>query len=481
MGDRRLHTFTDDVLADHDGVELARMVREREVSALELVEAAIARAEAAEPLTAIVIETFERARDQARRLDARGPERASGAFAGVPFFIKDQLDVVGLPTRFGSEAHANARPATRNDPVVEQLLGMGLIPLGKSSLPEYGFVPSTEFPSAAPTRNPWNLEHTAGGSSGGSAALVSAGVVPLAHTADGGGSTRIPAACCGLVGLKPSRGRLPDSAMQDPFVSITNDGIVSRSVRDTITYLAEAERLRPNPKLAPIGRTLEPLGHRRLKITAIVDSPLGPAVDEASARAIAAAIELLSSLGHAVEIGPPPYGQQFADDFLAFWAMLGGLVALTSKHRYDPSFDRRRLTRFTHGLGEHARRSLLRLPGVIRRLRRAAVDAERVFADVDILMSPTTGQVAPRLGHLNIDQSFEELYPKLFQWVCFTPWANAAGIPSLSLPLCFDETTGIPVGILFCAGRGQERLLLELALQLEQAAPFRRIHAPASK
>src|SRR5690606_19716027 len=239
----------------HDAVELARMVRAREVTALELIDAAIARARAAAPLAAIVLESFERARSEAARTDALIERRATlpGAFAGVPTFIKDQIDVVGLPTRYGSDAHANAAPAVRDNPITSQLLGMGLISLGKSTLPEYGLVPSTEFPRGEPTPNPCNLACPPGGSWGGAAVLVGAGVVPIAHPADGGGSTRIPAACCGLVGLKPSRGRLPDSGVQDPFVRITVDGVVSRSVRDTALFYAEAERLHRPRGLPPIG------------------------------------------------------------------------------------------------------------------------------------------------------------------------------------------------------------------------------------
>lgn len=465
-----LHTFTNDVLAKHDAVELARMVRAREVTAVELIDAAIARAAAAGPLAAIVLESFERARDEAARTDAMIERGATlpGAFAGVPTFIKDQIDVIGLPTRYGSDAHAEARPAVRNDPITEQLLGMGLISLGKSTLPEYGLVPSTEFPRGEPTRNPWNFERTPGGSSGGAAALVAAGVVPIAHTADGGGSTRVPAACCGLVGLKPSRGRLPDSGMQDPFVKITVDGVVTRSVRDTALFYAEAERLHRPRGLPPIGHVHRPLD-RRLRIAAVVESPLGTPLDAPTREALQATLDRLAELGHQVEIMRPPISDQFAADFLCFWAMLAGLIALTSRHRKDPRFDRARLARFTRDLGQHALRSSAKLPGVIQRLRRSAIDAERTFAGIDVIISPTIGHVAPPLGHLNIDQSFEDLYPKLFEWVCFTPWANAAGLPSLSLPLGFDDATGLPVGVLATAPFGHERLLLELGLQLEQA------------
>lgn len=468
MSVRRLHTFNDDALGEHDGVELAQMLRRGEVSAGELIEAAIARAELATPLSAIVLRSFERA-----RAETRGSKQ-SGAFAGIPTFIKDQLDIEGLPTRYGSEAHANARPARKTDPVVRQLFDMGLISLGKSTLPEYGMVPSTEFPTAEPTRNPWNLDRTAGGSSGGSAALVSAGVVPIAHTADGGGSTRIPAACCGLVGMKPSRGRLPNSAMQDPFVGITTDGVVTRSVRDTALYLAEAERLRPMRSLRPVGLNHRP-STRKLRIGAVVASPFGAVLDEATDRELHASLQLLRDLGHEVEQIEPTISKQFANDFLAFWALLGGLIAVTSRVLKDPSFDRKRLSKFTRGLGEEARKSAFSMPGVVRRLRRSAREAVEVFETLDVVVSPTLGQVAPLLGHLNIEQSYEALSPKLFDWVCFTPWANAAGVPALSLPLGFDDATSLPVGVMFTAAVGEERMLLELGLQLEQARPFRRI------
>lgn len=470
----RLHVFADDILGDHDAVELARMVRAGEVSALELTNAAIQRARRVHPLNAIVLESFDRARWEAKRVRP-GSARASRAFAGVPMFVKDQLDVAGLPTRFGSAAHGRARPAWTTEPVAKQLFSMGLISLGKSSLPEYGFVPSTEFPDHEPTRNPWNMGRTVGGSSGGSAALVAAGVVPIAHTADGGGSTRIPASCCGLVGMKPTRGRLPKSRLQDPFVGIVYDGVVTRTVRDTIQYFVEAERMDPNPALPKIGRSHRPID-RALRIGAVVESPLGSVVDEANRRELSKVMALLTALGHEVEVVPAPIDRQFADDFLLFWSMLAELVSRTAKYTNDRHFDRQRMARFTLELGANARKHALELPGVVVRLRRSSRVAAEVFESVDVLVCPTVGQLPPPLGYLHIEQSFDDLCPKLFDWACFTPWANATGAPAISLPLGFDEASNLPVGVMFGAAHGRERLLLELALQLEEAAPFRRLH-----
>jgi len=472
----RHHTNADDALADNDAVAVAGLIRDRQLSAGEVVRAAIARAENAGPIGAIVATTFDVATAQADRLD-QATARLDGAFAGVPMFIKDQIDVIGVATKYGSEAHANAAPAKKHDRVAQQLFTMGLISLGKSTLPEYGFTPSTEFPNGEPTRNPWNLARTAGGSSGGSAALVAAGVVPIAHAADGGGSIRIPAACCGLVGLKPSRGRIPKSGMNEPFVGAVTDGVITRSVRDTAAYVGEVERLTPNRKLPPVGRVHDPL-NRPLRVGVVRDPPLGIQLDAATERELASTIQLLTDLGHEVETVELPVGQQFAEDFEVFWSMLGALVALTAKRAHDPTFDKTKLAEFTRGLGVEARSSRAAIPGAIRRLRRTAVGAATFFQQIDVVLTPTTAQRTPLLGELRIDQPVDVLFPKLKDWACFTPWANACGVPSISLPLGFDEESSLPIGMLFTAAAGQDRLLLELALQLEAAKPFQHLPQP---
>ena len=196
---------TDDALGTDDAVGLLKRLAAREVSAAELVEASIERAIAADiELGAIAAERFDPARaDSAREV--------AGGFAGIPTMIKDMVDVAGLPTRHGSRAFPRAQAAKKHDPLVAHMVELSMTPIAKTTMPEFGFTPSTEFPEGPPTRNPWNPERSAGGSSGGSAAMVAAGAVPIAHAADGGGSIRIPASCCGLVGLKPSVGRLVDS------------------------------------------------------------------------------------------------------------------------------------------------------------------------------------------------------------------------------------------------------------------------------
>ena len=237
-----MHAFGDDALADHDGVALARLVREGTVSPEELAAAAIARAQAVDPtLHAVASPIFDRPRF--------APDRTAALY-GVPTFIKDNTDVRGLPTNHGSEAFT-AKPAKRDGAYTTQYLSTGMTLLGKSRLPEFGFNASTEYMTEEPVRNPWNTERSVGASSGGSAALVAAGVVPIAHANDGGGSIRIPAACAGLVGLKPSRHRHIDGEQARHLpINMISEGVVTRSVRDTAAFLAAAENHWRNPSLA---------------------------------------------------------------------------------------------------------------------------------------------------------------------------------------------------------------------------------------
>jgi amidase len=262
--------------------------------------------------------------------------------------------------------------------------------------------------------------------------------------------------------------------MHEPLIGLVTDGVVSRSVRDTAVYLAEAERLDPARKLPPVGVVGEP-AHRPLRVGVVLESPTGAVVDEPTVAAVRSAADLLDSLGHYVEEYQPAIDERFAEDFAVVWSTLALLTRETARLRTDRHFDKRELTRFTHGLADNARSSLRHLPGAVKRLRASRFSLAEVHPDLDVVMSPTVGQVPPELGVLSIDQDLDVLMPKLAQWTCFTPLANATGAPALSLPLGFDDPTNLPIGVMFSADLGRERVLLELALQLEQAAPFRRI------
>jgi len=227
LDSHRVHAFTDDPLGALDAVGVAEAISAGDISSREATEAAIARAEHVDPaLNMLVVRDFERALSQS---ESPGP----GPFSGVPSVVKDNTDVVGLPTRHGAES-VPARDANADASFTAQLRSTGVVVIGKSTMPEFGFNASTEFENLPPTRNPWNPEFSCGASSGGSAALVASGVVPIAHANDGGGSIHIPAAGCGLVGLKPTRGRVVDAAEAATMpVNIISNGVVTRTVRDT--------------------------------------------------------------------------------------------------------------------------------------------------------------------------------------------------------------------------------------------------------
>lgn len=470
------HAFRDDALGADDATTLAEKIQVGELDAVEVARAAIRRArDTDERLRAIECDDFDGALAR-----AVASPRSRGPFAGVPTFIKDMIDMAGLPTRYGSEAFEAAPPAPKHDPLVAQFVDMGMVLLGKSTMPELGFIPSTEFPQRAPTRNPWNTERTAGGSSGGAAALVAAGVVPIAHTADGGGSTRIPAACCGLVGLKPTHGRLRRSASTaHQIVPIVADGVVTRSVRDTVAYYQAAESLFRNPDLPPIGRIERPL-RRRLRIAMSTETPGPGNVDTATRREFERTAELLRSLGHDAREVELPANEQFVEDFTVYWSMLAFAVHKAGHVVLHPSCDRRRFSDLTRGLAARFKRNARKAPGAIYRLRKLATDYARFMQDYDVVLTPTLGQVPPSLGYMGMDLPYDTTFPRVERWVCFTPYANATGAPAISLPLGFDEESHTPVGMMFGARHGDDRLLLELALELERAQPFRRIDAAQS-
>ncbi len=466
---RHVHAGANDVLADHDAVELAGLVARRQVSPLEMVEAAIARAEAVEPsINAIVTTDFDRAR-------SRATTELEGALPGVPTFIKDMTPVAGLVTGCGSDSMAGSAPATESAPIVDMFESFGMVSLGKSSLPEYGLTCSTEFPDAPPTRNPWNLGHSVGGSSGGAAALVAAGVVPVAHAADGGGSIRIPAAACGLVGLKTSRGRIVEPPNDEKMpVKIGVSGVVTRSVRDTCAVLAAAEDFHHDPRLPLVGMVDRPLT-RQLRIGFLTTSLLDIEVDAATKVAVHDAAALAESLGHDVEEVEVPVSAGFADDFLLYWAVLALAIERGGQKVIHPDFDASGLTDFTRGLARHAKRNPHKIPGAIRRLRQSEAEFNEGLGRRDILISPTVSHLPPPLGEMGMHKSYDELIPKVLGWASFTALANATGAPGLSLPLGHDAASNLPVGVHFGARTGQERLLLELALQLEEASPFQRL------
>jgi len=464
---RHVHAFGDDALGDLDAVGVVHALRRGTVTATELVDAAIARVNAVNPdLNGLAHETFDKAR-------ARAERKQGGYFDGVPTFIKDNVDVEGMPTMNGTDAWA-AQPQAQHGEFARFYLKTGLVPLGKTQLSEFGFSASAEHPRIGAVRNPWNTDYTAGASSSGSGAFVAAGVVPIAHANDGGGSIRIPAACNGLVGLKPSRGRLPQDRMTRQMpVRLVNDGVLTRSVRDTAAFYREAERIWRNRALNPIGSVSGP-GSERLRIAVVtrsVNRGSSPAMRDHTLQSAA----LLEGLGHRVTyLDNNPIPESFADDFLLYWASLAMTLVRTGRRTFGPSFDRTRLDSLTLGLDRYATRNLHRLPLAITRLSRLRKVTARFYSDYDVLLTPTLADDTPTIGHLDPSADYQQVIDRLIEWVAFTPLQNVTGEPSLSLPLA-QSANGMPVGMMFSAPIGHEKRLLELAYELESARPWTRI------
>lgn len=464
----RVHAFSDDIMANHDAVQLASMVRNGDASAGELAAAAIQRAEKVNgALNAVEYQIYDRA-----ILEAKA-RPAAGIFGGVPTFVKDNADMRGLPTRSGTRA-TQGHIAKKDGEFTAQYLAQGFTVLGKSALPEFGFNASTEFEEDHPTRNPWNTDYSPGGSSGGSAALVAAGVVPIAHANDGGGSIRVPAACCGLVGLKPTRNRhLNNQSAASMPINIVSEGVVTRSVRDTAAFMAGLEVYYRNPKLPEIGRVEGP-GKKKLRIGLIIDSITGVPTCAETREVVSATAKLMESFGHTIIPMPLPVEKTFMEDFTTYWSMLAFLIGTFGKWVVSPDFDAKKLDPFSRGLIDYYRKRMFRTPGMLYRLSQT----ERLYKDAmqpyDAVLSPVLGHVVPKLGHLSPGQSFEELYERLMSYVAFTPLNNAAGSPAISLPVGLSAA-GLPIGVMFQAMHGNERLLLEIAFQLEAAQPWRKI------
>lgn len=446
-----------------DAHDQAALRRSGEVSAVELVEAAILRAQHLDDaLGSISHRAFDLARKHAQEIGTH--EDDSRSHAGVPYLVKDSLDYPGMPTHAGSRSRGDAL-AKKAFPFVQRLDGAGLVPIGKSTMPEFGLMPSTEPLRGPVTRNPWSLSHSPGGSSGGAGAAIAAGIVPLAHGSDGAGSIRMPAACCGVVGLKPGRGGVvrvrSRHVLEDLMVG---DSLMSRSVRDTAWAFANAHPQKKDPVTGPAAR--------RLRIAVMEENLVGRAPHPEVAAALSRSADLCASLGHHVEARPWPVdGAAVTQALHTLWSHLAAdcedanPAAPASQSLLEPwTLGLARWNRENCGIDEleQAYAQLAHLP--------ATFDA--FHQDFDVILSPVLRAPPVPIGELAPDREFAELMPALFDWMSYTPLQNLAGTPGISLPLS-STAEGLPVGTQFVADRGQEELLLALAFELEEAAPWR--------
>lgn len=435
-----------------------------------LVDRAIARAEAVNPqLNFIAWPTFERARMQAG-------EPRSGPLAGIPTLIKDMLPEKGVPASFGSAALRDFIPPD-DAPYARAIAAAGPISIARSAMPELGLNAVTESPLLGPTRNPWNLDYTPGGSSGGGAAAVAAGVVPVAHASDGLGSIRHGAAPCGLVGLKPSRGRNAGEEAFRSIADLTVNGCVSRTVRDTAAWL-EATQTRDPDCLPPIPLVTAPVDHG-LRIHAYSRvMRTGELPDASVQRVFGEALSLLGRLGHTVADADLPFAGGAAMELLG--TITEGMFC-------------RRLGMLSQAIGIEVRAEELEYRSVTliaageaisdERFAAAWTAMERVVAayldrleQIDIWMTPTLSTEIPRIGVFGPDISWAEQKDPLIDYAGYCWIDNFAGTPSISLPLGFSDN-GLPVGIQFATRPGGEALLLALAYQLEAAVEWQR-HIP---
>ena len=452
-----------------DATEIAARIRGGQISAMEAVSAAIDRAEALQgTLNIIVNSDFDRALAKARAGTPAGP------FGGVPFLVKDLDDYVGLPTRNGSQAMRTAGPARTQPPYIDAFDRAGLVVIGKSATPEFGFLPTTEPVATGLTRNPWDLTRSSGGSSGGSAVAVAAGVVPVAHANDGGGSIRIPAANCGLFGLKPSRGRMIGTESETQISDLGVEHVVSRSIRDSAGLFALTENSGPRARFAPVGLVTGP-AKRRLRVGVLLENGLGHSPQPEVVAATDAAVKLMTGLGHHVEPTHLPYdGGQFIQDFLLLWAdgAKGLADNLTAAMGRAP--DTSVLEDFSLGMAELARRSgPAAVAAAVRRLTANALAYDTWFPahQFDVVLSPVLSSPPPLLGEVGPLVAFDTLSRRLTEYVGYTPIHNIAGAPAMSVPLYWTEA-GLPVGTMFSTRAGNERTLFELAYELEAARPW---------
>ncbi|HSM94867.1 MAG TPA: amidase family protein [Rhizomicrobium sp.] len=459
----------------HDGLGLGTLVREKQVSALELVDEAIARAERINPkINAIIFKAFDVARDTAKKAVPDGP------FSGVPMLLKDmRAGAIGMPTRSGSRLMPPIL-ADHDATLVRRYRAASLVPLGKTNVPEFGILPVSESKLYGAARNPWNTEHTPGGSSGGSAAAVAAGIVPLAHATDGGGSIRIPASCCGLVGLKVSRGRItqgPDNA--DSTAGLSVDNCVTRTVRDTAAMLdlsCPPDLSDPYFAPAPQGSYLEGIGSepRRLKIAVATSNYRGAPFHPDVAEAMQKTVKLCEQLGHVVEEAKPALdSEEMTTAFMTLWATATafGVETLAFMTKQKPSLEN--IEGLTMGLYERGKTiPAVRQIWAQQTLYRIARIMGKFHEQYDLWLTPTLAQPPLRIGTIDIDeQDVEAAFAPIIDYVPFTATQNATGQPAINLPMHWNKAN-LPIGVQFVARSGDEMTLLKLAAQIEAAQPW---------
>ncbi len=464
MKKNRISSYEIGEIADWDATEISNKIRAKEISEREVLNDVYARLESVNPIinatTAIIPQSKVKP----------SSKNNSGPFHGVPTFIKDLMHVKGLTCQQGSQG-VPSQVSKKTDAAIKQVLHTGCTVIGKSTTSEFGYLPSTETLAHGNTLNPINIEYSTGGSSGGAGALVASGVVPIAHAMDGGGSIRIPASCCGLVGLKTSRNRHVESVTSKLPIDIVCDGIVSRSVRDQANYCYAIEQYKKSKKMQAIGLVEGP-AKKRLRIAVFTNAPGGVHSHPEVENAVLKSAQECEKLGHEVSYIENPFRAQYTADFLVYYSFLASLNMRFGKVVYGRKFSADKLEPFSQTLGEYFNGLMFVAPASFKRLKKDLVnDYNALFDTYDVLMSPTLSQPVPKIGYLGPHVEFVAMIMKLSGYTNFTTVNNATGSPAISLPMAKCEN-GLPIGVQFAAQVGQERTILELSYELEEAKTF---------
>jgi amidase len=459
-------------------VEIAAAIRRKEVSPVEVVDSYLERMD---QLDRRLNAFCYRADDDVRKAASAAADAVVWAastedlppFHGVPLPIKDLLDVAGWPTTHGS-AGASLAPAAASDPVVQRFVDAGFLLLGKTTTSEFGTLPFTESKALGISRNPWDPDHTPGGSSSGAGAAVAAGMAPIAHGEDGGGSIRIPASCNGLVGLKPTRGLVTNATVA--LEGLVTSGVVTRTVADTAAALDVLARhdpaawwSPPAPRTSFAGAmTLPP--PTGLRIGALADSPIdGLSVDPACAAAVDATLRTLESVGHHVVDTPLPLSppDELVGAFTTIWNIGGAGIALADPDRVEPH--NRVLRDAARAIDSWAYAEGVRKT---QHLSRRIVEA--FVTSFDLLVTPTMACLPPPVGAWRASADDDPLMALLnsYPMALFTSLFNVTGQPAISVPIHHDEATGLPVGVQIVAAPWREDLLLQVSRTLELAHPW---------
>lgn len=464
--------------ASYDGIGLANLVKSKQVTPEELKQLAIEGIEKINPSVNAVVSILEEEANQSiEKLDEQS------MFAGVPFLIKELvLHAKGVPHSMGSRIAENTVIDVDSE-LMARFRKAGLILTGTTTTPEFGYNAATEAVIYGATRNPWNLDHSPGGSSGGSAAAVASGIVPIAHANDGGGSIRIPASCSGLVGLKPTRGRIPEGPFNsEPLNGIAIEFAVTRTIRDAANLLDQVAGpdLGSHSKLemthAPYGKLINEKV-RPLKIAWTTEANSGAFVDAECVEAVHKTVQVLKDLGHEVVEARPKYEQEsFSKATATIWTsnifnMIRGAAAGTGKAISPENIEAAIWKCYEYG-------GNLKASELIDAINTNAMVTRQVagfFEDYDILLSPTIATLPAKIGQLDANNpniSAVEWTDQIFTYAPFTNLFNATGQPSLSLPVA-ESKSGLPIGLQITAKFADELTLLQLGRQLEEAMPWK--------